>query len=471
MRVYIYHTNDIHSNYEFLKRVHHYLRVNKSENDLYFDSGDYTDLKNVIVQADQGQSAMEMLMSCGLDGMTLGNNEVDMGYEAVSQLVNQGAPMIVANVTDNQDNLIENMPVSKLFVRAGKRFLVIGIAPYYKEDMTPSGYNVFSMMGNLKFHPPVELVRKELDKEKGNYDYCILLSHSGYIVDEKMRKELPEVDLWLGGHSHEVKSQKGYSQSGMGEFLGKITLEINGDEITEVENEQLTLPEAQNKEFEELLQQKEKLADKILSKELPVIRDLEFNPFRESELINYVCDCLLKKFGGDLAIMHCGIAENSMARPVSRKSLVATFPSKLNPTFYTIKGEGIIEAIKLSFDEAHIREDGRGPGFRGHVLGTLGFSANVRISRNPFYVEVDGKRVEKDREYKIVTDDYLQRGTGYPSLRVPNERAQYHKWFIRDLAQHYLMDSEVFEMSKIKREVNGASDIIANNLPGLEKSR
>lgn len=455
MRIHIYHTNDIHSNYDFLKKVHRYLSENKGENDFYFDSGDYTDLKNAIVQADQGRSAMEMLMSCSLDGMTLGNNEVDMGYEAVAELVNQNAPMIVANVTDNADNPIQNMPASKLYVRAGKRFLVIGIAPFYKEDMTPSGYNVFSMMGNLKFHPPVEPVRKELDKNRGNYDFCILLSHSGYIIDEEIRKELPEVNLCLGGHSHEVRNHKGYSQSGMGEFLGKITLEINGDVITEVENEQLELPEVDNTEFDTLLRQKERLADDILSEELKTIRDLEFEPFHESELINFVCDCLLKKFEGDLAIMHCGIAEKSMLRPVSKKSLVEIFPSKLNPTMYAVKGEYLLEAVKLSFDEEHIREDGRGPGFRGHVLGTLGFSSNVRISREPFYMTIDGTHIEPEREYTIVTDDYLQRGTGYPSLQVPNERAQYHKWFIRDLVQHFLMDYEVFERAKIKREITG----------------
>ena len=68
---------------------------------------------------------------------------------------------------------------------------------------------------------------------------------------------------------------------------------------------------------------------------------------------------------------------------------------------------------------------------------------------------IDGTHIEPEREYTIVTDDYLQRGTGYPSLRVPNERAQYHKWFIRDLVQHFLMDYEVFERAKIKREITG----------------
>ena len=120
--------------------------------------------------------------------------------------------------------------------------------------------------------------------------------------------------------------------------------------------------------------------------------------------------------------------------------------------------KNIVEAVKLSLDEEYIREDGKGPGFRGHVLGTLGFSSNVRISRTPFYMEIDGRRIEPDREYAIVTDDYLQRGTGYPSLRVPNEKAQYHKWFIRDLVQHFLMDHEVFERAKIRREIVGEEE-------------
>ncbi|MDY5652540.1 MAG: hypothetical protein SPK79_02310, partial [Erysipelotrichaceae bacterium] len=59
--------------------------------------------------------------------------------------------------------------------------------------------------------------------------------------------------------------------------------------------------------------------------------------------------------------------------------------------------------------------------------------------------------IEEEKEYTIVTDDYLQRGTGYPSLAVPNTQVQYHIWFIRDLVQNYLNDSEVFESARIKR--------------------
>lgn len=451
MKVNIYHTNDIHSNYEFLKRVYDYMQKNKEENDFYFDSGDYTDLKSTIVQADKGQAAMRLFNACKVDGITIGNNEVDLGYEAVTKLVELGYPFVGANVTDNDDKCIQGLQASRIYEKAGKKFLVLGIAPFYNQYMEDAKYNVFSMMDNLKFHPPIELLKKEIDMNAGKYDYCILLSHSGNTVDKEILKSFPEVDLCLGGHSHEIENYKGYSQSGMGECLGKITLEVEGDSITEICNEQIKLVLVENAEFDQIYSKEEKLADEILSEELELFEELDFNPFMESRLNNFICDCLLKRFGGDLAIMHSGISEGSLVRPVSRKSLLELFPSKLNPTIYSISGEKIIEAVKLSFDEGNIKANGRGPGFRGSLLGTPGFSSNVRISRNPLNIYVDGQQIDLNRKYKIVTDDYLQRGTGYPSLTVSNEESEYHIWFIRDLVQNFIMDEEVFLSSKIKR--------------------
>lgn len=451
MKLRIFHTNDIHSNFDFLKKVHGYLRKNRTAQDFYFDSGDFTDLRNVMVQADKGISATELLIACGLDGMPLGNNEVDMGRTAVLDLAAAGVPVIVANVTDAEDGELPGIPASRIYERAGKRFLVIGLGPYYREYGRPSGYNVFAEMGNLKFQAPEEYVRRELNKNLGKYDFCILLSHSGCSTEFEIMRQFPEINLCLGGHSHEVDCHRGYTQSGMGEYLGVVTLEIDAFGVREVNSELIELTEVLDEEFDGLLAEKEAFADKVLSQELPVVDELSFDPFSECPLINFVCDCMYKHFGGDMAIMHNGIAEEALTRPVSRKSLLLNFPSKLNPTIYSIKGEKILEAIRLSFDEEYIRADGRGPGFRGKVLGTLGYSNNVQVVRKPFAVYVDGKELLPEKEYTIVTDDYLQRGTGYPSLKVPNDICSYDKWFIRDMVENYLTVREVFESALIRR--------------------
>lgn len=453
MQLTIYHTNDIHSDYGFLKKVHSYLKRHRNTDDLYFDSGDYADLKSTLVQADQGKSAMELLGLCGLTAMTVGNNECDPGYDALRGIAQTGFPILCANITDNDGSAVSGLASSLLLERQGKRFLIIGLAPYYKKDMAPDAYNLFFEMGNLRTTDPIPAVRRELEKHKGQFDFCIALSHSGLGVDRVLMERLPEIDLWLGGHSHSVYCDDRYSTSGKGEYLGRITLEL-GAEIRVMESIQLELSEEDDKEFDALLREKEAHAHRILSRELEIREELEFDPFRECALTNFLCDCLRKQFGGDLAVMHGGISEKSLTRPVSNLSLIETFPSKLNPTIYPIRGENLLEAIRLSFDENYIRESGAGAGFRGSVLGNLGFSSNVTVTKEPFRVTISGEEVLPEHTYTLVTDDYLQRGTGYPSLAVPDGICSYDKWFIRDMVRYFLTDPEVFASAKIKRVWN-----------------
>lgn len=450
----IYHTNDIHGDYEFVKKVHAYLKKNKKSEDLYMDSGDYNDLKNVIVQADKGGLAMEFFLSTGLDLMAVGNNEIDLTNEAVVSLIKRGYPLISANLTAADNSEIVGLYKSKIYEREGKKILVIGLSPYYGLDMQEGFSNVFFAMGNLLVHNPIIAVKNILEENKGKYDFVILLSHSSKIVDDLLKKEIPEIDFILGGHCHSVITEEGYSQSGGGSFLGKITLDLSQDKVKVINNEQIDLSDNEDKEFDEIYNRIAKEADDILTSELPVIRELTFDAFEECELMNFICDCLYKHFEGDFAIMHHGIAEGDLLKPVSKKSLILNFPSKLNPTMYKIKGENILEAIQQSFNDDHIHQDGRGAGFRGNVLGTLSFSHNIKVTKSPFKVLIDDKYLDPNKIYSIITDDYLQRGTGYPSLKVSDDEAEFNIWFIRDMVEYFLMDEEVFETAKIVRKID-----------------
>lgn len=459
MRFNIFHTNDIHSNFEFVRWIDAYMAKNRREEDIYLDSGDFTDLRSLIVQADAGASALEIFARTGVDFMTIGNNEVDLSYKNLCKLIEAHKGLYVcANLTDNEGNSLPGLPGSTIFERFGKRFLVIGLTPFYKiretegeYQLIPSGYNCFSSMGNLLFAEPFEAVERELMKRRGQFDFCILLSHSGDKVEYELMKRFPEIDLCLGGHTHTISNFPKYSQSGKGALLGIVTIEVEGDSIREVANEQVEPFPVDNPEFDELLKAKEAFSDRVLGASLLFVRELDYDPFSECELMNYVCDALRKLRGGDLAIMHNGIAECRLSAPVSKKSIIQQFPSKLNPTVYKITGDKILEAIERSFDKEVIEGAGKGPGFRGHVLGTLSYSSNVSITRNPLSVWVDGEPLDPAREYTIATDDYLQRGTGYPSLRVPNSICTYHPWFIRDVVEVYLMDEEVFESARLRR--------------------
>lgn len=450
MRLNIYHTNDIHADFSFLSRVRAYLSDHREKSDLYFDSGDFLDLKSVLVQADRGRSALELLALCRPEAMAVGNNEIDLGSADLERLAQ--LPMLCANICRNDGTPVPGLKSHVILERCGKRFLVIGLAPYYGAGMIAGKYDLFFEMGNLRTIDPVPAVTQILNENQGKYDFSILLSHSGHLVDRELAKRLPPIDLWLGGHSHTVVAEAGYSQSGKGEYLGRVALDIDEGNIRILDSAQIELPARRSPSFDARLKEAQATADAILSQELPILRELDFDPFRESALTNFICDCLHREFGGDLALMHSGIALGPLRKPVSRKSLIELLPSKLNPTIYTLPGEKLLEAIRRSLDDAHIRQSGQGSGFRGTVLGCLGFSSNVTLHRDPFAVEIDGKPLDPRKDYTIVTDDYLQRGSGYPSLAVPDEEAKFDKRFIRDLVEEYLMNEAVFQAGEVKRE-------------------
>lgn len=451
MKINIYHTNDIHSNYSFLQNVHRYMHANKTDNDFYFDVGDYNDIKSILVDSDKGITAMDLFMQCKLDLMAIGNNEIDLEYKNIINLVKR-FPIVSSNVTDSNDNDIEDLCKSVILNKAGKRFLIMSVAPYYGFNFSPGKYNKFFMLGNIKTQDPFVSIENELQKNKDKYDFSILLSHSGHNIDKKLMEHFSDINLFLGAHTHIITIEDKYSMCGKGELLGKIQLEIKDDQINIIEILHIDLSDEENPEFELVFAEKLAKASEILSVEIESYEDLNFDPYKENRLINFICDALYTRLECDFAIMHNGISEGPLNKPVSRKTLLENMPSKLNPTVFPVLGIDIIEAVKQSFDEKIIKQEGSGAGFRGTKLGTLGFSHNIEISENPFYMKVNGEDIKLDKVYKVASDDYLQRGTGYTSLRTPDEAATYENMFIRDFVKENLMDKNIFETSKIRRK-------------------
>lgn len=449
MIIYIYHTNDIHSNYEFLRRVHAYIRENKKENDLYLDSGDFLDVSSLLVESDGGISAMKLFMDAKLDCMTIGNNEIDLGLFNLEKLIDEGFPIISANIYSDELKPLRNLRRSMIIEVAGIKFLILGVSPYFSNNLKYSSYNTFYMLNEILSTNPVEELKKEFKEYEGKYDHVIFLSHSGHYVDEYL-KEFFKFDLILSGHTHVIINQDNYTMSGKGDKLGKIVIDVDKNNLTVMENIQIDLPKVENERFDKIFIEKMNFAEKILSKEITAKDDLEFDPFNENRLINFLCDALYKHYDVDFAIMHNGISEGPLLRPVSKFMIHKNFPSKLNPTTFTVKGSNLKTSILQSLDNEFIQQSGSGSGFRGTVLGTLGFSHNVKVKLYPFLVTINGKELDDEKIYKVVSDDYLQRGTGYTSLRT-FENIKHDKYFIRDFLTLYLEDDEIYEQSKINR--------------------
>ena len=75
-------------------------------------------------------------------------------------------------------------------------FLIIGATPYVQS------YNDYFNLYDFSSLPPYDLIRKEIKKYQGKYDFTILLSHLGLRYDTLIAQSDLNIDLIIGGHSH-----------------------------------------------------------------------------------------------------------------------------------------------------------------------------------------------------------------------------------------------------------------------------
>jgi hypothetical protein len=214
-----------------------------------------------------------------------------------------------------------------------------------------------------------------------------------------------------------------------------------------------SIPNLFTEDFETmaLIKKQTEIAITNLSQTLFTIDSLNHSVSEESELANFICDALRKEQPCDFALINHGIVNHALSGEISKMKLLETSPSPLNPTLIKVKGLNVLEALKLSLDQDYIHRSGRGPGFRGTHIGALAFSSNVQINTDPLMIYVDGIELDSQKEYTVMANDYLQRGSGYPSLAYPDGDSKYFSGYIRDLLERNLNDDSLIVSAKQSR--------------------
>ena len=142
---------------------------------------------------------MVVLMNqVGFDATTLGNHEFDSAQEGLARLIDLSAfPTLCANVHPDPKWNMHLQPYTK-FYKNGLTIGVIGVVQLGSMGVPESHP---ARMTDISFSDPLETIKKYefLRKE---CDVVILLSHLGYDTDVEFSKDLPWVDMIIGGHSH-----------------------------------------------------------------------------------------------------------------------------------------------------------------------------------------------------------------------------------------------------------------------------
>lgn len=453
----IFHTNDVHSAFEALASLQTVLVSQRREGDLLLDAGDFHDFKSILLQGTQGRAGKRILSAMNYDAVAIGNNE---GYSSVPNLEamsEDDVPLLSCNLVRRNGEELPFIRKSCIIQKKDQRFLIIGVSPYYSIAGNDS-YNVFFALDDLKVLDPVDRIKSEINAHQGNYDFIILLSHLGLTFDQQIVMQIPELDIIIGGHSHSklekpliindcVIHQAGaYAQS-----LGRISFDIQSDQLILIDSETIEIKTSPDPSILDLLAQEQKLAIEVLSEPLLANHALDFDPIQENRLMNFLCDALVKHHPCDFAMINHGIISQALPDPITKLSLIEACPSPLNPSLLRLKGHQIKTAYQQSLDHNYCMKSGRGPGFRGFFIGALTFSHAIRIQDDR--ILFNDQELEDNRIYHIMSSDYLQRGSGYPSLAIPDEETIFLRGYIRDVLLEHLHDENLHASSRIKRKV------------------
>lgn len=133
------------------------------------------------------------------DALCLGNHEFDDGPSGLEPFVSRlrsTTPVLASNVDfSSEPSLQASVNKSVILTVAGHRIGVIGA-------VTPDTTNL-SSPGNVTFSDDIVAIRTEAAAlQKEGVKIIIALTHVGYDRDQQIAKQVPAVDVVVGGHSH-----------------------------------------------------------------------------------------------------------------------------------------------------------------------------------------------------------------------------------------------------------------------------
>lgn len=212
-KIQILHTNDLHSffegsrtgkgGYARLKTIVDELKREALSQDvptLFLDGGDFGEGTSFYM-ADEGADSLRMLDQLGIDAAVLGNHDYMQGGKGLARQIEKAklkAKILSANLGGEWAmGLRGKIPSMVFYEKAGIRIGVFGLStaePHFQYPILNPG---------VIFAPYLAVPPMELYARAKNADFLIALTHIGFPMDKFIVKNSKEIDLVVGGHTHD----------------------------------------------------------------------------------------------------------------------------------------------------------------------------------------------------------------------------------------------------------------------------
>ena len=410
-----------------------------SNNSILVDGGDqfqgslfYTEYK--------GKAAAEMMSAIGYDAMTVGNHEFDDGPDVLRAFMDTVQfPVLMSNAdVSAEPALSEVLMPSTVIERGGHKIGLIGLTPEDTPDLASPG-------PNIKFHDPVKAVKREIARlEAQGVSRIVVLSHSGYAVDQRVAAMVDGIDVIVGGHSNTFLSNTSDRARGpyptwvntpnggrtaivqayaFGKYLGKLDVTFDdAGVVTDAVGEPILIDGkiAEDSDLKERIAELAKpfveLRNTVVAETTAAIGGEKADCRRgECAMGNLVAEAMLDRMKGQgvtIAIQNGGGLRASIdAGEITMGEVLGVLPFQNVISTFELKGADVIAALESGVSGV---EEGKGrfPQVAGlrYVFDASKAPNSGRVNSVEVMKSGAWTRIDPDAVYKIASNNFLRSG-------------------------------------------------------------
>ena len=408
-----------------MEAVSHYLNEIRAreKNVLVIEKGDImtgtlaaeVEYKGVI-----GGAMMEFLNRLDYDVWCYGNHDFDKGQDnaiALSRLAE--FPTLMANIVYEQNGKLFPADPYRIFKIGSLKIGVIAVmeefflTEVHKDKV--EGLAVLPILPTLNSYIPV------LDMQT---DLIVVLSHGWFKDALNIAKKVKGIDIVLAaaedGRFGEVNGVLVQSTIGHQQTLGYLKVNVENDRVVSYEKEFIWLwadvdlkPSPQVSSLvHEVEDSIGKEYSKVIGKARVDQRALFYskgNSKHESALGNWITDVMRWKTGAQIAFHNSGaIRANISAGPITKADVFKVSPFQNTLVVFKLTGQQIKDILEHDVERGWDKLQVSGLQYKHFPRKSRPFGKRVvYIEVNGEILEKDGKVIQPDKVYTIVSNNYL----------------------------------------------------------------
>lgn len=367
----------------------------------------------------QGEAVIQLMNALGYDFMALGNHDFDYGLERTRKLqALADFPMRAANIlVAATGQPLLGSPV-KVVEISGLKVGLLALG-YHHTPLTARR----KLIRGLRFISGIEAARPYVQELRRRADVVVVVSHQGAEVDAVLARQVPGIDVIIGGHSHDWIAPprqigKTYLVQALadGALLGELVLEVEEGGRVQAEarnyplwNDKIPADPALAALIKQWRQPHRPHLEAVIATAAEHI-DRQYKSPSPFDIL--VGNILREETGAEIALLPgVGYGISLTPGPITRERLYTLLPHPAKLVRVKLSGQQIIDTLEQS---AINLKPGNPLELVGGLIQTSGMAWTLRLDQPPGQrirnVRVGEFPLEPKRLYSVATHTGMLEG-------------------------------------------------------------